>query len=252
MAEHKEHVEEELDLEEDFLQQMQNVQIADDEPVSLVEKVKVYHEMLKAKYNLQNRYPAQVPGELVVPTSNKVEQNVLFVLLGPSKDTYASSSENIANWNPFLKINGAYTKSLTELNNAIKTHNPNFGLEDFFLIDAYPRLYWNGSTTPSAADYYSHFKYGVDYVKYVISIVKPKFVLSFGSQSAFVVEAAFKSIVPLRSNFGTNSRYTHSVCKEVMTSADSTVYYCKHPSSRGIDKFDLVKTAIDDIAQTLN
>lgn len=249
------HDESELDLEADFIQKMQDARIQDAEPESLVEQVKVCHSQLRAKYGLTNQYPALYPGILVEPTSNRNIPKVLFVLLGPSKDTHASTAGYSRDWNPFTKAsNNLYTKSLTALHNAIQNRNAAFGLADFYLIDAFPRLYWNGSSTPSAKDYWDHYNYGVEYVKFVIGVVKPKFVLSFGSQSAFIVEAAFKVIYPMKSNFSTNNKYAHSFNKEViMTHMSSTnVYYCKHPACRADDKFNLVYTAIDDICAFSN
>jgi len=95
----------------------------------------------------------------VIPTSNKHLPKVLLVFLGLSKDTMASLS-SATDWNPFCTIdNNNYIKSLTTLNNEIKKQNPAFSLEDFYSIDAFPLLYWNGSKGPSAKDYYDHFSY---------------------------------------------------------------------------------------------
>lgn len=218
----------------------------------MVETVKINQGKLMLKYGLSTTYPAPAPGILVEPTSTKGLPEVLFVFLGPSKATRANNKLSV-DWNPFTLCTSddQFTQSLTELNKVLMEHSGAFSLNDFYLIDAFPLLYWNGSQTPSAKNYHDHFLYGVEYVKHVISVVKPKYVLSFGSQAAFVVEAAFRELTPLQSNFGTNGNYQHSFCKEVMSHADNTmsttVYYCMHPSCREKDKMALVNAALTEI-----
>lgn len=220
-------------------------------PKSIVEEVQIYHETLKAKHNITQSYPAGVPGALVVP-SNITEPTVLCVFLGPSHDTAARNVGNLE-WNPFVLADdpSKYVKTLKDLDNAIKSRFPLCSLERFFLTDAFPLLYWNGDGgAPTAQQYLDHFAYGVDHVKHIISILKPKYVLTFGQQAGHVVEYAMSTSIrkkALTSYFGTSGGYMHPFKTEIMSDG-TEVYYCHHPGSRQADKFDLVYNAMKAIS----
>jgi hypothetical protein len=184
---------------------------------------------------LVQQYKAPIP-KIVLRTKEATSTDpvVLCVFLGPSYDTCANNKDADPDWNPFTRRKGGWTKSIGNLDKELP-------LEKYFLVDAFPLLFWGkGDQKPDKDAYLAHYELGVKYVRRIITVIRPCFVLAFGRQSGWVTYVAtglynlrtppkrppIKSWMDPTSG---NPEYAHPK-EDYLLDDGKRVYFCYHPS----------------------
>eukprot|EP00042_Codosiga_hollandica_P059840 m.920380 g.920380 ORF g.920380 m.920380 type:complete len:173 (+) comp64086_c0_seq1:230-748(+) len=153
--------------------------------------------------------------------------------MGPSSDT-AASSDAAADWNPFRSSTNPshYTRSLQKLDNYLK-ETFSMSLDQCFLVDAFPLLYWPQGCKPTASQYKTHRQLGIDFLKYAVKALRPNLILSFGSVSSWVLHYALDDAVKPEDSQMHPTAANHHHPLGLQTINDQRVLFLKHPSAHG-------------------